>query len=104
SVYNDYRTHRFSSAATVSQLSSVSSLSSAPPPPRSTRFPYTTLFRSRVDIGRIDRRCSALRGVAALDVWKAVIRHLRPPNRSFEIGRAHVLTPVTSGARMPSSA
>src|SRR5256885_8592158 len=60
-------------------------------PPRSTLFPYTTLFRSRVllrdglrvplEFGRPDRA----RALGA------------------EIGRAHVCTPLTLESRMPLS-
>src|SRR5207244_11727777 len=36
-----------------------------PPPPRSTLFPYTTLFRSirKLDLGRFEVACSLLRKV-----------------------------------------
>src|SRR5258707_6868496 len=66
-------------------------------PPRSTLFPYTTLFRS-------PRRASCQ------DTYRLLCMLLRTQNVSGlrqgaagEIGRAHVLTPVTPISRMPSS-
>src|SRR2546430_11204543 len=40
-------------------------------PPRSTLFPYTTLFRSAVAVGEIDRICERLaaRGMSDPDAW-----------------------------------
>src|SRR2546430_11590384 len=71
------------------------------PPPRSTLFPYTTLFRSVVPAvlptpGRAELRLradDAARGVPS-----------GPAGIAREIGRAHVWTPVTVKYRMPSSA
>src|SRR4029078_13736507 len=58
-------------------------------PPRSTLFPYTTLFRSNPRLRRDRCRPQGVRRVAF---------------GGAEIGRAHVCTPVTSLSRMPSSA
>src|SRR3990172_6765270 len=61
-------------------------------PPRSTLFPYTTLFRSRPEV-RV--RC----GVADEYV------DLAPRISGFlnqQIGRAHVLSPVTATSPIPS--
>src|SRR5205823_12531510 len=74
------------------------------PPPTSTLFPYTTLFRSG------DATCQLAEALQALGLLKLpllfsllgdVLLHHHP---GLEIGRAHVLTPVTSLSRMPSSA
>src|SRR6266581_3710712 len=62
-------------------------------PPRSTLFPYTTLFRSH-----LDHAPSLLRPDVLLHAG-----HRAVPGPG-EIGRAHVLTPVTRPSRMPSSA
>src|SRR3712207_7282220 len=35
-------------------------------PPRSTLFPYTTLFRSELLVGEVERAAAQLRGVAVL--------------------------------------
>src|SRR5687767_15930361 len=89
-------------------------------PPRSTLFPYTTLFRSRDPQG-LGRDPARRRHPAAADLQ--VHPHLGDagpdagdpglldsPERARrrddvgKIGRAHVLTPVTSLSRMPSSA
>src|SRR3712207_9480455 len=89
-------------------------------PPRSTLFPYTTLFRSGVirdpDVwaGVLEQVAEAARR-AGLEPYAAArspiaggdgnvefLADLRV--RSGEIGRAHVLTPVTPISRMPSSA
>src|SRR5439155_21372210 len=64
-------------------------------PPRSTLFPYTTLFRSEYTLSGADPE----------GLFPAILGHegagLVAQN---EIGRAHVLTPVTWPSRMPSSA
>src|SRR2546428_6204475 len=87
-------------------------------PPRSTLFPYTTLFRSvfqyraRTDGPRTQPPRDLPAPVAGVVAELAVRRRdLRPHGRFFrqsrfraEIGRAHVLTPVTIRSRMPSSA
>src|SRR3712207_6905453 len=74
-------------------------------PPRSTLFPYTTLFRSlrRLLEGpalplRRRRRPHVVRH-HRLDLARR-----RRPRVLHQIGRAHVLTPVTPISRMPSSA
>src|SRR3989441_12917887 len=77
-------------------------------PPRSTLFPYTTLFRSRVAlIERIARACGSggrnelpqrflrayFHGVAEEDLAERAPRHLAGAalaHLAFEIGRAHV--------------
>src|SRR3712207_9462770 len=80
-------------------------------PPRSTLFPYATLFRSR------PARLAPLGGRALRVGGRGARRGLhdqrprlpaprqprvRPPATSGQIGRAHVLTPVTLISRMPS--
>src|SRR2546425_2900673 len=62
-------------------------------PPRSTLFPYTTLFRSQGELSRERFGEAGLPSVFSR-VWLV---------HSLEIGRGHVLTPVTSLFRMPSS-
>src|SRR3712207_8514058 len=90
-------------------------------PPRSTLFPYTTLFRSlsrarrgralgarrgdddaqrRVEVGR-RRRVRRVR--RALDVVAAALGLPAAPAPAV-IGRAHAWTPVTPISRMPASA
>src|SRR5260370_10767654 len=86
-------------------------------PPRSTLFPYTTLFRS--NLGGPQRQASAAApdGPAPQPYQAgAPLRTVRDnprrdagggadaPGCAREIGRAHVLTPVTLESRMPSSA
>src|SRR3712207_8828297 len=80
-------------------------------PPRSTLFPYTTLFRSQHEAEHYDRALAteaAMRRTvqelerrfgAALGLWRARTAHLVEEN-----GRAHVWTPVPPIARKPSSA
>src|SRR5258705_8481266 len=63
-------------------------------PPRSTLFPYTTLFRSEQ---RRPRAPVPRRGGPRL----AGRRRTADPR---QIGRAHVWTPVTYASRMPSFA
>src|SRR5260221_2700878 len=81
-------------------------------PPRSTLFPYTTLFRSqwssrhgsadapsgcqRIATSAREARIGGTGGWGAL--WGLLTSHQRG------IGKAHVLTPITQGIRMPSSA
>src|SRR5258706_6365465 len=97
-------------------------------PPRSTLFPYTTLFRSAGDLHRLTIRGSRCHVLVRQDEetgYKAML-HLVPVAgvalRSeehtselqsltnlvcrllLEIRRAHVWTPVTDQNRMPSSA
>src|SRR5260370_19781382 len=71
-------------------------------PPRSTLFPYTTLFRSQ----RLER--ARVPVVEALREGRGVGgnqgRRERRSRARTEIGRAHVCTPVTLECRMPSSA
>src|SRR5258706_7361769 len=95
-------------------------------PPRSTLFPYTTLFRSDLDpgvaVGRRGRRTLgrdqpadlAARHPAgdlgqlggALGRLGAAAEQLgdKPRALAVKIGRAHVCTPVTDQSRMASSA
>src|SRR5258707_7978663 len=74
-------------------------------PPRSTLFPYTTLFRSRrtvrelAGIARGDELARALDGLELGEAFHGGLGAV-----AFEIGRAHVLTPVTPISPMPSSA
>src|SRR3712207_8442744 len=42
-------------------------------PPRSTLFPYTTLFRSCVDLARVDRQVHALEDLPLLDAGVEVL-------------------------------
>src|SRR2546422_8328721 len=98
-------------------------------PPRSTLFPYTTLFRSVQDV--LDecgvsgvtvtevKGCGAQRGYTEHYRGTAVNISLRPRLKveavmraeivdrvvemMAEIGRAHVWTPVTATSRMPAS-
>src|SRR3989442_6512927 len=72
-------------------------------PPRSTLFPYTPLFRSGHEPGRAGPEPGVPLGGGRGD------RRTRCPARPRSlparyIGRAHVCTPVTSAARLPSSA
>src|SRR5258707_7341464 len=77
-------------------------------PPRSTLFPYTTLFRSQqaeafawlhFEIQPVDR-------VNRLGFARVNLVEITAQNggRHLEIGKAHLLTPVTPITRMPSSA
>src|SRR2546430_12698130 len=94
-------------------------------PPRSTLFPYTTLFRSHLGLGlrqtglhrlgdvrrgtareqpgyerRHGERSTRVHGVGlAAGGVSAAVR-----GDGAQIGRAHVWTPVTVQSRMPSSA
>src|SRR5258708_24026277 len=78
-------------------------------PPRSTLFPYTTLFRScHSHLPSADRhsRPAAPRSPTG-SIRPRPRRELRlicHPRFAEEIGRAHVLTPVTRSYRIPSSA
>src|SRR5262249_61871912 len=94
------------------------------PPPRSSLFPYTTLFRSlrlRLGLGgegdELHGGVLVLRdfrdgveglvqdGLVHLDGQRLALSgeddHARAP--SIEIGRAHIWTPVTDPTRMPAS-
>src|SRR5207247_8773211 len=76
------------------------------PPPTSTLFPYTTLFRSRVgDIGReLDGSLPperARRHRICRSIEDGGRRH---PRTMREDRKSTRRTPVTSGSRMPSSA
>src|SRR2546428_8416739 len=84
------------------------------PPPRSTLFPYTTLFRSHVQ--QLDPGVAAARGSPEDRAVGVVDRGLPAETaRGDEAegdaltggagdGRAHVLTPVTIRTRRPRSA
>src|SRR5260370_8922679 len=68
-------------------------------PPRSTLFPYTTLFRSQEDRDRLRAE--------ATHRFEAVTSVRRPEDHRshiWKIGRAHLLTPVPLESRMPPSA
>src|SRR3712207_8597422 len=93
-------------------------------PPRSTLFPYTTLFRSAGDLlvrrrrGRHERHAveaeliARLRGAQQVRLVRRVERppeeaepHGRTrPSPPTKIGRAHALTPVTPKPPISSSA
>src|SRR3712207_8703233 len=95
-------------------------------PPRSTLFPYTTLFRSlplRLPRRRRPLRTRIPRPLRRLRPRRRRTRRPPPPRPpllhpaqrahllrlhrrrvGLEIGRAHVLTPVTPIFRIPSSA
>src|SRR5262249_61447878 len=88
-------------------------------PPTSTLFPYTTLFRSQAGQGLlepVDGLARIARGEAhgVADgradlglhfLGRDLLQPARPVQRfTRQIGRAHVLTPVTDQSRMPSSA
>src|SRR5256885_2773359 len=102
-------------------------------PPRSTLFPYTTLFRSATPEAIIEATGQISLAQETMDLrivpeslkWKffslrtprseehtselqspcnLVCRLLLAKKKFFEIGRAHVWTPVTLSSRMPSSA
>src|SRR3989337_1529886 len=62
-------------------------------PPRSTLFPYTTLFRS----DNSTRLNSSHGSISYAVFWSSDVC-------SYQIGRAHVCTPVTAAPPMPSSA
>src|SRR5437762_12911593 len=73
-----------------------------PQPPRSTLFPYTTLFRSDIKpVEAYPRQADPPRQQLYKD---AETRGHRLLSAGKEIGRAHVCTPVTDVTRMPSSA
>src|SRR5699024_11580855 len=99
------------------------SLARSQPPTQGTLFPYTTLFRSpglaravdtgirRAAVGRAAVGCGVVGGGGRSR--QSVAGTPAPTGRrgltvghqvSFEIGRAHVCTPVTFRSRMPSSA
>src|SRR3712207_8527097 len=86
-------------------------------PPRSTLFPYTTLFRSREANGSETREAAPKDGLSARLERDGELggggrrlgdaarqQHLPGDPETLEIGRAHVCTPVTPIYRMPSSA
>src|SRR5207249_12045138 len=99
--------------------------STLPPPPRSTLFPYTTLFRSRVNVVLASRSRDKLEALA-LDLVALPGRTLVVPSdvtdrlavealvrkTAEEFGGVDILvdrkstrlTPVTFRSRMPSSA
>src|SRR3712207_9406257 len=82
-------------------------------PPRSTLFPYTTLFRSRV-LHHVERDRVLVPGLGPAEGHHqggrlgGVAEHLAPLalllGLGVQIGRAHVRTPATPISRMPSSA
>src|SRR5437762_13371823 len=67
---------------------------------RSTLFPYTTLFRSVVVVGVVCRPADLEPAPQVVVQHGAGDLHVN----LWEIGRAHVGTPVTDVPRMPSSA
>src|SRR3712207_9203550 len=98
-------------------------------PPRSTLFPYTTLFRSKVHLdpagfgsdaplvlnmsyeadpevakwlNNRDFRIAMSLGIDRDQLNEALWLGLGTPGSFAEIGRAHVRTPVTPISRMPS--
>src|SRR3989442_4649704 len=87
-----------------------------PRPPRSTLFPYTTLFRSlhhRNESARARDLCNRSYKVACAlgnDVLAAEALNtmggvaLRPRAPRGQVGRAHVWTPATSASPLPPSA
>ena len=60
-------------------------------PPRSTLFPYTTLFRSIADEGKARRAAAE----EELKKMEAELRDTLAAAKARQIGRAHVWTPVT---------
>src|SRR5437016_6441380 len=69
------------------------------PPPRSTLFPYTTLFRSLASsFSRLQlvNGTNFTGGPGAIPIGNC--------SQLFMIGTAHVCSPVTDELRMPSSA
>src|SRR2546425_6224210 len=75
-------------------------------PPRSTLFPYTTLFRSRAAPGgrlRGDLSDPPHVGHVAQFPHGGGAGGPPAPPRPGEIGRAHVWTPVTNLTPMPAS-
>src|SRR2546430_12664233 len=96
-------------------------------PPRSTLFPYTTLFRSSLSVGSDSRSFLAVQSDINVNVWVgpgndpdaavqvtsgrmdgigglALATHGRIFHQRKGIRRANVCTPVTVKSRMPSSA
>src|SRR5260221_6690833 len=78
-------------------------------PPRSTLFPYTTLFRSAVNatiadnlgIGTIKDDGT---GAGGTDNDTPTISVSNPSVTEGKVGSAHVSTPLTQSSRMPASA
>ena len=78
-------------------------------PPRSTLFPYTTLFRSDlIEVGVRIEKDPTSEEEKEIPLTSEEIDNLYVDidelKEKYEIGRAHVWTPVTSRSRMPSSA
>src|SRR5258706_2611246 len=81
-------------------------------PPRSTLFPYTTLFRSRLgesrlhlDVANDDVRHARLRAVLVEQLHKSGAGGLHANgSKTCESGRAHGWTPLTRQSRIPASA
>src|SRR5258708_11003796 len=78
-------------------------------PPRSTLFPYTTLFRSVLGADRHARRASKRAILERFEKSRVVRAHrfldtFGTELRLSKIRLAHVCTPVTSSHRIPSSA
>src|SRR5260370_575833 len=77
-------------------------------PPRSTLFPYTTLFRSAGQLRRGQRPAAA--AVVGAGRQGGVARHAAEGDRqrlvvlAGAIGSAHLGTPLTLESRIPSSA
>src|SRR5258706_10859568 len=71
-------------------------------PPRSTLFPYTTLFRSILDDGT--GAGGTDNDTPSLSVSSPAVTEGTDHFAVFKIGRAHVSTPVTDQNRMPSYA
>src|SRR3712207_8965127 len=75
-------------------------------PPRSTLFPYTTLFRSGwrgLAEGVLEEGVRAV-GELGGDAPSTAAIGPAACGRRYEIGRAHVCTPVTPKSGIPSSA
>src|SRR5258707_6342274 len=71
-------------------------------PPRSTLFPYTTLFRSEQDV--LAQQRGELGRVRTPEVQQAHGGGLSTLVASNKIGRAHVSTPLTPKTLIPPSA
>src|SRR3712207_9158567 len=66
-------------------------------PPRSTLFPYTTLFRSGADVVRLTMRALGARGIDELALQEDGTVAFRYSNRSFQ--RIAWAAPGTPGVR-----